>query len=77
MKGFTQVDIPAATWAVFKTEKHTQEETSGVLQNLKRRVYTDWLPMASYQKVDGYELELYYETDDGLCYCETLIRGAR
>lgn len=72
--GYTQVDIPAATWAIFKTEKHTEEQTSSILQNLIKRVYTDWLPTANYAKVDGYELELYWETEDGMCYCETWIR---
>lgn len=72
--GYRQVNVPAATWAIFKTRKHTQEETSSVIQELIKRVYTDWLPTASYEKVDGYELELYFRTDDGRCYCETWIR---
>ena len=61
-------------WAVFKTEKHTREQTSSAIQGLIKRVYTEWLPTASFQKVDGYELELYFDTDDGMYYCETWIR---
>ena len=38
--GFTEIEVPAATWAIFKSEKHTQEQTSGVLQGLVKRVYT-------------------------------------
>ena len=72
--GYTQVDVPATTWAIFKTEKHTEEQTASIIQNLIKRVYTDWLPTANYAKVDGYELELYWETEDGMCYCETWIR---
>lgn len=72
--GFTEVQVPAATWAIFKTEKHTQEETSGVIQNLVKRVYTDWLPTAGYKKVDGYELELYFTSDIDKYYSETWIR---
>lgn len=74
ISGYDKVNVPAATWAIFKTRSHTQEETSGVIQDLIKRVYTDWLPTASYEKVDGYELELYYDTEDGMCYCETWIR---
>lgn len=74
VEGYTKVEVPAATWAIFKTEKHTEDKTSEVLQSLIKRVYTDWLPTASYKKIDGYELELYYDTDDGMCYCETWIR---
>ncbi|MCL1819510.1 MAG: AraC family transcriptional regulator [Oscillospiraceae bacterium] len=72
--GYTQVDVPAATWAIFKTKKHTMEETSGEIQGLIKRVYTDWLPTASYNQVYGYDMELYWGTEDGMCYCETWIR---
>jgi len=72
--GFVQVDVPAATWAIFKTEKHTQEQTASVFQNLVRRIYTDWLPTAAYSKVDGYELELYFTTDIDQYYVEAWIR---
>ncbi len=72
--GFTEVEIPAATWAIFKSEKHTEEQTSGVIQSLIKRIYTDWLPTASYKKVDGYELELYFVSDIDKYYCEAWIR---
>lgn len=48
--GFTMVEIPAAAWAIFKSKKHTQEQTSDVVQNLVKRVCTDWLPTAVYKK---------------------------
>lgn len=72
--GFAEVEVPSATWAIFRTRNHTVEETSAVIQDLTKRMYTDWLPTANYEKVDGYELELYFNTDDGQCYCETWIR---
>ena len=73
-EGFTQVKVPAATWAIFKSEKHTAEQTSAVVQNLIKRVYTDWLPTAAYKKIDGYELELYFVSDVDKYYVETWIR---
>ena len=72
--GFAEVVVPAATWAIFRTYNYKVEETSSAIQDLNKRVYTEWLPTANYEKVDGYELELYYDTDDGLCYSETWIR---
>lgn len=73
--GYTQVDVPAATWAIFKSEKYKHEQTTpSIIQNLVKRVYTDWLPTANYIKIDGYEFELYLEAEDGMCYCETWIR---
>ena len=76
-EGYTVVDIPAATWAIFKSREYTVEETSSVIQDLIKRVYTDWIPTANYEKIDGYELEMYYEKPEtGKFYCETWIRVA-
>ena len=73
-EGYTEVEVPAATWAIFKSEKHTLEQTSGVMQSLIKRVYTDWLPTAAYKKIDGFELELYFDSDIDKHYVETWIR---
>ncbi|MDO8686503.1 MAG: effector binding domain-containing protein, partial [Clostridiales bacterium] len=45
--GYTAIDIPSATWAIFKSREHSIEETSDVFQDLSKRVYTEWLPTAS------------------------------
>jgi AraC family transcriptional regulator len=76
-EGHTVVDVPASTWAIFKSREHTMEETTGVIQDLTKLVYTEWLPSSKYEKVGGYELELYYnDFETGKCYCETWIRVA-
>lgn len=73
--GYKIVEVPAATWAIFKSKEYLQEETSTVIQDLIKRVYTEWLPTANYEKADGYELEMYYENlKTGKHYCETWIR---
>ncbi len=73
--GYTQVDVPASTWAIFKSEKYKDtESTPRVIQDLVKRVYTDWLPTANYNKVDGYDMELYLQDKDEMYYCETWIR---
>lgn len=36
------------------------------MQNLIKRVYTDWLPTSLYEKIDGFELELYYGEEDNI-----------
>ena len=73
--GYTVVDVPAATWAIFKSKEYPLEETSAVIQDLIKRVYTEWLPTANYEKLEGYELEMYYENlKTGKHYCETWIR---
>ena len=77
-EGYTIAEVPASTWAIFKSKEHTQEETSAVIQDLIKRVYTEWLPTANYEKVDGYEVELYFQNPEtGKSYCETWIRVAQ
>ena len=73
VEGYTVVDIPSATWAIFKSELHTVEETSNALTGLIKRIYTDWLPAANYTKVENYELELTYKCKDKY-YSEIWIR---
>jgi len=72
--GFTQIEIPESTWAIFKSENHTIEQTSSAIQSLIKRAHTDWLPSASYKKIDGYELELTYCVGEGLFYSEVWMR---
>ncbi len=73
-EGFVRADVPASVWAVFKTEKHTEEQTSDAIQKIIQRAYSEWLPTAGYNKLDGYDMELYMETDDGMYYSEYWIR---
>lgn len=73
VEGYTVVDIPSSTWAIFKSEIHTVEETSKALTSLIKRVYTDWLPTANYTKVENFELELTYKCKDKY-YSEIWIR---
>ncbi len=72
--GYTVIDVPSATWAVFVNEPHTFEETSKEVQTLISRVYTDWLPTSNYKIIPGFEFEMYYYTVDNKCYEETWIR---
>ena len=59
--GYKVVTVPAATWVIFRSENHTIEQTSSVIQQLFQRVYTEWLPTAQYDKDTGCELEMYYQ----------------
>ncbi len=75
--GYTVLDIPAATWAVFVNEPHTIDETSIETQKLNSRIYTDWLPTSNYELISGYEFEMYYyNTITGKYYEEAWCRVA-
>lgn len=72
--GYTEVNIPASTWAIFTTEFHGIEEISRAYQDLSSRIYTDWLPTSNYEILEGYEIEMYYYTKDNKYYEEAWVR---
>ena len=72
-EGFTSTLIPASTWAVFKSDSFRIEDTAKAVQALNRRVYTEWLPNASYEQQEGCDMELYYGEGDH-CWAEIWIR---
>ncbi|SDC67102.1 AraC family transcriptional regulator [Shouchella lonarensis] len=50
--GFTQLEVPALTWAVFQSGgpfPQTVQETWG-------RIYSDWFPSSHFQQIEGPEL---------------------
>lgn len=73
-EGYTVVDVPKATWAIFVNEPHYIEDTSNEVQKLGARVYTDWLPTAAYELIQGYEFEIYYSDHQGKYYEELWFR---
>ena len=59
-EGYTIQHIPAQTYAIFPSEKFKWDEDTGkVLTNLKKRFYSEWLPTANYERVDGANFEIY------------------
>ena len=57
--GYTVVDIPAHTWAVFPSQKFKWSEFDGVIGTLYKRFYSEWLPTAEYEPIDGLDFEIY------------------
>ncbi|PRR79753.1 AraC family transcriptional regulator [Clostridium vincentii] len=58
-EGYISSIIPAATWAVFETVGALPE----AIQNLTRRIFTEWLPSTGYQLDCAPELEVYPKGD--------------
>ncbi|WP_373844779.1 effector binding domain-containing protein [Clostridium sp.] len=54
-KGYISASIPAATWAVFESVGALPE----AIQDLTRRIFTEWLPSTGYQHDCAPELEVY------------------
>ncbi|MCL2447088.1 MAG: AraC family transcriptional regulator [Oscillospiraceae bacterium] len=56
--GYTVVQIPKATWAVFRSK--TVQWAGGELPGLFEQIYTEWLPISGYDRATGPDMELYY-----------------
>lgn len=54
-KGYISASIPAATWAVFESVGALPE----AIQDLARRIFTEWLPSTGYQHDCAPEIEVY------------------
>ena len=61
--GFKTAQIPKATWAVFRSEKHDHMGTA--MKELLDRAYQEWLPSSGYAWAAAPDMEIYYTTDDG------------
>jgi len=72
-EGYTIVDIPKATWAIFTSEKHGRDKVVEVTQSLNRRIYTEWFQNSKFDKVDGFDFEIY-KGDEEKCYEEIWVR---
>ncbi|WP_340003698.1 AraC family transcriptional regulator [Paenibacillus sp. FSL K6-0276] len=68
-EGYTSVNIPAHTWAIFPSEPHPWDQFGKTIETLYKRFYTEWLPTSGYEQVDGTEFEMN-GVKDGLNYIE-------
>lgn len=57
--GLDRFDIDSFMWAVFPGEGTCPE----AIQNLERRVVTEWLPTSGYEYANGPDLEVYLSPD--------------
>ena len=57
-ENFEKYTVPAATWAVFPGEG-----TSRSIQELERRIYTEWLPTSGYEYGNAPDVEVYLDPD--------------
>ncbi len=59
-KGLEIYDIPAHTWAVFPCRGAMPLP----LQEVNRRIFSEWLPASSYEIAEGYNIEYYSNPAD-------------
>jgi AraC family transcriptional regulator len=73
INNYKVVKIPEYKWAIFKTDYYTKEDTSNVIQNVWKRIFSEWFPTSVYKHANLPELEMYYMLKDGREYCEIWI----
>ncbi len=56
--GFESYEIPAATWAIFPGSGTNQS-----IQELERRIVTEWLPASGYEYGNAPDIEVYLNPD--------------
>ncbi|RXZ80985.1 AraC family transcriptional regulator [Paenibacillaceae bacterium] len=57
--GYTTVTIPEHTWAIFPSVMFKWEQFDETIETLYKRFFSEWLPTAEYEQVDGAQLEIY------------------
>ena len=55
-----EYEIPAHTWAVFPC----RGPMPSALQEVNRRIFSEWLPASRYELSEGYNIEYYSDADD-------------
>jgi AraC family transcriptional regulator len=73
--GCREVPVAAGTWAVFPS----RGPLPGAIQEVTRRIHSEWLPTSGYRHADAPDLEVYPkgDTSDADYYCEIWLPVVR
>jgi AraC family transcriptional regulator len=61
---FTVTNVPACTWAIFRSEEHSFDDSSEKIQAVWKRIFPEWFPTSGYDHAGTAELEMTYETKE-------------
>ncbi|PAB61081.1 AraC family transcriptional regulator [Anaeromicrobium sediminis] len=59
LEGPTTIEVPKLTWAIFESIGPLPES----IQNVTKKIFTEWFPATGYEHACGPEIEVYYEGD--------------
>lgn len=62
--GYSVLSVPSFTWAVFSTPEHTAKETTEIVRNMRKRIFTEWFPTSGYIHAGGPEFEMFHNNND-------------
>ncbi|MEA4823707.1 MAG: effector binding domain-containing protein [Clostridiaceae bacterium] len=69
--GFKVVTLPKQTWAVFRADVKDYGEK---IPELFGRIYSEWISTSGYDKVEGWDIEVYDEYPDGRKFEEVWVQ---
>ena len=64
-EGYSKLSAPSLTWAIFSTGECTEEDGTEKIQNIWKRIFSEWFPTSGYEHADGPEFEMYYTLGNG------------
>ena len=59
VEGYTVVDVPSHTWAIFPSKKVKWEDFGEEISTMYKRFFAEWLPTSDYEEVEGLDMEIY------------------
>ena len=76
--GFSVINAPAATWAVFRSDDCDENPYGAEIAKLYDSAYKQWLPTSGYDKAEGkdgeiYDMEIYGTTEGGQFFEEVWL----
>ena len=50
--GYSELSVPAFTWAIFPTPVHAESEITEQIQSIWKRIFPEWFPTSGYEHAD-------------------------
>jgi len=60
LEDFEVIEVPSYTWAIFKCVGKMPD----AIQNMWKRIYSEWLPQSNYELISDYDIEFYTDGDN-------------
>jgi len=70
---YSDIKIPAMTWAIFSTGDIEMSELGIAIPKLFSQAYSEWLPTSGYDKANGPDMEIRGYAGDGKYYDEVWV----
>lgn len=72
LKGYTVLDVPPSTWAVFSTSAHMPAATTDQVRSLRTRIFMEWFPASGYMHAGSPEFEMF-RNDGGMIIADIWV----